>query len=173
MHVSTNSCEYSADEHDEIDVELVGGDPAHWQTNIFAPSTKDKGPLWGVFSGVEEVSAKSSKVQSDITSLHKYTIDWTEQRIVWSVDDTVVRTLHKGEYMPRLAGSCLSPSPRNADFSGDRGQRDYTLSVARGACTARHLGCQQSRWNLRMGERSYRLENCSKADVGDVQECQD
>ena len=42
----------SADEHDELDVELLGADPKHWQTNVYAPSQSDTKPLWGVFGSV-------------------------------------------------------------------------------------------------------------------------
>ncbi|KAI0060249.1 concanavalin A-like lectin/glucanase [Artomyces pyxidatus] len=78
-----------ADQHDEIDVELVAGDPSHWQTNVYAPSPADKEPLWGVFGDVEDFPNK----QASITATHKYTIDWTSERIIWSVDGHAVRTL--------------------------------------------------------------------------------
>ena len=77
-----------AEGHDEIDVELVCGDPTHWQTNVYAPSPKDTQPLWGVFGQTHSVGHDSS-----IQSLHNYTIDWSEDRIIWSVDGHSVRTL--------------------------------------------------------------------------------
>ncbi|KAI5122494.1 hypothetical protein M0805_001402 [Coniferiporia weirii] len=77
-----------SDEHDEIDVELVGGDEHHWQTNVYAPSPKDTQPLWGVFGEIDDIGSSSS-----ITGYHNYTIDWTEDRIIWSIDKHVVRTL--------------------------------------------------------------------------------
>ncbi|KAI0825608.1 glycoside hydrolase [Irpex lacteus] len=83
-----------AEGHDEIDVELLGGDPRHWQSNIFTTSPKDQEPLWGVFGEIEDLPKKS-----DIDSTHTYTIDWNEDRIVWSVDESVVRTLRKCEYL--------------------------------------------------------------------------
>lgn len=84
-----------ANEHDEIDVELLGGDPAHWQTNIFVPEPKDAQPLWGVFSSIESVPAEKSSGGS-IKDFHKYSIDWNSERIIWGVDGKSVRTLTKG-----------------------------------------------------------------------------
>ncbi|KAI0644293.1 concanavalin A-like lectin/glucanase [Trametes meyenii] len=82
-----------ADERDEIDVELVGGDPQHWQTNIFAPAPHDDSPLYGVFSGLESY-AKAPKVVSE---MHSYTIDWNAERIQWSVDGHGIRTIRRDE----------------------------------------------------------------------------
>lgn len=81
----------AAEESDEIDIELVGGDPTSWQTNIFAPAPQDKEPLWGVFGTIEDLLHPSK-----IDEFHKYMIDWNEERIIWSVDGKVVRTLKKG-----------------------------------------------------------------------------
>jgi len=77
---------------DEIDVELLGGDPSHWQTNVFAPSPKDTTPLWGVFGEVEDFSGSGT-----IAEDHSYTIDWNADRIIWSVDGNQVRTLQKDQ----------------------------------------------------------------------------
>ena len=82
-----------ADQHDEIDVELLGGDPSHWQTNVFTASPKDQQPLWGVFGEIEDFAASSDT----ISETHKYTVDWNAERIIWSVDGSVQRTLKKGE----------------------------------------------------------------------------
>lgn len=76
----------------EIDVELLGGDPAHWQTNVFAPTPKDPRPLFGVFSSVEDVPGPEG-----IAAFHKYTIDWDAERIVWGVDGQDVRTLDRSK----------------------------------------------------------------------------
>lgn len=70
-------------------MELVCGDPTHWQTNIFAPQKTDKETIFGVFGGVESFADKSDK----LNSLHNYTIDWSEDRIIWSVDGKAKRTL--------------------------------------------------------------------------------
>jgi beta-glucanase (GH16 family) len=94
-----------ADERDEIDVELLGGDPAHWQTNVFAPSPGDKQPLWGVFSSVEDVPAGNSS-DATIVDFHKYSIEWSIDRIVWGVDGKSVRTLSRGNSTGRNARVC-------------------------------------------------------------------
>jgi len=81
-----------ADEGDEMDVELLGGDPSHWQTNMFAPNPADKAPLWGVFSSVEGIPHDGS-----VTDFHSYTIDWSPERIIWSVDGQSMRTLSRAD----------------------------------------------------------------------------
>lgn len=81
-----------AEGHDEIDVELVGGDPHHWQTNVYAPSPHDKQPLWGVYGEIEDFPGRTS-----VSEYHNYTIDWSTERIIWSVDGTEVRTLRPRE----------------------------------------------------------------------------
>ncbi|KAI9063834.1 glycoside hydrolase family 16 protein [Trametes sanguinea] len=82
-----------ADQHDEIDIELVGGDPKHWQTNVFAPSPRDDQPLYGVFGEIDDYPHG----QKSVEATHSYTIDWNEDRVQWSVDGAVVRTLHKDD----------------------------------------------------------------------------
>ena len=83
---------FQADRHDEIDVELLGGDIKHWQTTVYAPSPKDTQPLWGIFGEVHNVIKPPSVVE-----FHNYTIDWNEKRIVWSVDGKTTRTLKASE----------------------------------------------------------------------------
>lgn len=82
--------DHKADQHDEIDVEILGGDPSHWQSNIFTTSPKDQQPLWGVFGEIEDFPKKTK-----IDQTHTYTIDWNEDRIIWSVDGSTTRTIHK------------------------------------------------------------------------------
>ncbi|KAL1696653.1 glycoside hydrolase family 16 protein [Schizophyllum commune] len=76
----------------EIDVELLGGDPAHWQTNVFAPTAQDPRPLFGTFSSVEDVPGPEG-----IPAFHKYSIDWNDERIIWAVDGKDVRTLERAK----------------------------------------------------------------------------
>ncbi|KAF7982610.1 hypothetical protein HWV62_27646 [Athelia sp. TMB] len=83
-----NLITFLADAGDEIDVELLGGDRRHWQTNMFAPNPADKAPLWGVFSSMEDVPRDGS-----VTDFHSYSIDWSPDRIIWSVDGETTRTL--------------------------------------------------------------------------------
>ena len=69
-----------SDDDDEIDLEWVGSDNTQVQTNYFG-----KG-----FTGTYNRGGFSS-VQSPASSMHTYTIDWTEESITWSIDGTVVR----------------------------------------------------------------------------------
>ncbi|KAJ8489980.1 hypothetical protein ONZ51_g2573 [Trametes cubensis] len=82
-----------ADQHDEIDVELVGGDPQHWQTNVFAPAPHDDQPLYGVFGEIEDYPRGPKSVDET----HSYTIDWNTERVQWSVDNATVRTLRRDD----------------------------------------------------------------------------
>ncbi|KAI0070047.1 glycoside hydrolase [Panus rudis PR-1116 ss-1] len=91
-------------DHDEIDIELLGGDPEHWQSNVFTMGPKDQEPLYGVFGGLENYPQKPKRVDE----VHRYTIDWNADRIIWSVDDTPVRTLRREE--TRKNGALHYPS---------------------------------------------------------------
>jgi hypothetical protein len=67
---------------DEIDWEWLGGDNRQVQTNYFGKgdtTTYDRGAFHAV--------------AAPLTSFHKYTIDWTPQKIDWLIDGAVVRTL--------------------------------------------------------------------------------
>ena len=87
-------------ERDEIDNELLGGDPKHWQTNVFAPTVQDPTPHYGKFNAIEMFPQGGSQT---IATFHSYTIDWNSERIVWSVDGIVARTLHIGvSYLTHL-----------------------------------------------------------------------
>lgn len=70
-------------------MELLGGDPEHWQTNVFAHST-----LYGAFSSVERVSGPSPSISQS----HIYTIDWSSERIEWAIDGKTERILKRGAY---------------------------------------------------------------------------
>ena len=74
---------------DEVDIEILGSDSHHWQTNVFVPSEEDSDPHYGELSSIEPLSDTISKS-------HKYTIDWSAERITWSVDGKLSRTLRKG-----------------------------------------------------------------------------
>lgn len=105
MHQSKNFCLpilISADERDEIDIELLGGIPAQWQTNVFAPTPKDPDPHYGRFSSDEDVPGRH------ISSFHTYSIDWDAVRIIWSVDGNPVRTLTKGACYGQIKQTLLT-----------------------------------------------------------------
>ncbi|OAA45651.1 cell wall glucanosyltransferase Mwg2 [Metarhizium rileyi] len=71
-----------SDDLDEIDWEFIGGDNARVQTNYFSKgnvSTYDRGQFHAV--------------SNPTGSSHKYTLEWTSAKVVWSIDDKPVRTL--------------------------------------------------------------------------------
>ncbi|KAI0793621.1 glycoside hydrolase [Fomes fomentarius] len=82
-----------APEGDEIDIELLGGDPSHWQTNVFAPAPHEAQPLYSAFSSVQHYPTSPKTV----AETHSYAIDWSPERIAWSVDGHEVRTLYKDD----------------------------------------------------------------------------
>lgn len=72
-----------SDDMDEIDIELFGGNPYQFSSNFFSKgdtSTYDRGQY-------------HSTGTSPLTNYHTYTIDWTENGIMWGVDDKPVRTV--------------------------------------------------------------------------------
>ena len=81
---------------DEVDIEILGSDSLHWQTNVFVPSEEDSDPHYGELSSIEPLS-------DTISEFHKYTIDWSAERITWSVDGKLSRTLRKGTLRHHLA----------------------------------------------------------------------
>ncbi|CAK7207007.1 hypothetical protein SEUCBS139899_009815 [Sporothrix eucalyptigena] len=71
-----------SDDLDEIDWEWLGGDTTEVQTNYFSKgdtTTYDRGGF--------------STVSTPQTTFHTYTVDWSPDAVVWSIDGTVVRTL--------------------------------------------------------------------------------
>lgn len=66
---------------DEIDFEWLGTDDKQVQTNYFG-----KGKVSDYNRGQFNPAENNQK------EFHTYTIDWTEERILWAVDDTEVRT---------------------------------------------------------------------------------
>ncbi|KIY63631.1 glycoside hydrolase family 16 protein [Cylindrobasidium torrendii FP15055 ss-10] len=72
---------------DELDVEILGSDPYHWQTNMYAPPKAGAEPEYGVWSTIEDVR--------NVENVHRYFIDFDEDRIQWGVDGTIMRTLTK------------------------------------------------------------------------------
>jgi hypothetical protein len=71
-----------SDDLDEIDLEWIGNDSLQFQSNFFSQGnteTYDRGEF--------------HNVHDPQTTFHNYTIDWTESRITWIVDQQVVRIL--------------------------------------------------------------------------------
>jgi beta-glucanase (GH16 family) len=80
---------------DEIDWEIVGGDPKNAQSNIF-------------YRGYREFAIRGGihPVPSGVDASQKYTIDWRSDRIIFLINDQVQRTYYKNsteadsEYVP-------------------------------------------------------------------------
>ncbi|KAK0218185.1 glycoside hydrolase family 16 protein [Armillaria fumosa] len=89
-----------SDSSDEIDVELLGGDPTHWSTNVFVFLQGEKEPMYNKYNSVE-------RVDGSIAEKHTYFIDYNSDRIVWGVDGKAVRTLTKGQAGARYPSHCL------------------------------------------------------------------
>ena len=154
-----------ADEHDEIDIELVGGDPNHWQTNVFAPAPHEKQPLYATF-GATHNYARSAK---SVSAVHSYTIDWSPEQIVWRVDGTEVRTLRKGASVlclcAPLASLMLVIGSRRHEEEGSA-----ALPLAPCASAVRYLGRKRAGWDVGVGARADRLGSGAAADECGVQE---
>jgi hypothetical protein len=69
---------------DEIDWEIVGGDPENAQTNIF-------------YRGIREFAVRGGyhPVPGTVAIPQKYTIDWKHDHIIFSLNDTVQRIYHR------------------------------------------------------------------------------
>ncbi|SJL03436.1 uncharacterized protein ARMOST_06791 [Armillaria ostoyae] len=89
-----------SDSFDEIDVELLGGDPTHWSTNVFVFLPGEKEPVYNKYNSVE-------RVDGSIAQKHTYFIDYNSDRIVWGIDEKVVRTLTKEQAGERYPSHCL------------------------------------------------------------------
>ncbi|KAI7890187.1 concanavalin A-like lectin/glucanase domain-containing protein [Mucor mucedo] len=89
-----------ADGGDEIDFEFLGGDTSHVQSNYFWGKTVE----YTVNGGIHDVP--NGAVDQ---TFHKYTIDWTPDKIDWLVDDKVVRTRLKADTCDKQ-GQCKFPS---------------------------------------------------------------
>lgn len=71
-----------SDDLDEIDLEFVGGDNYHAQTNYFYQGIADNWNRGGL-----------SDVTNPTGSFHTYTIDWTRDSLTWAIDGIIVRTV--------------------------------------------------------------------------------
>ncbi|KAF9052251.1 concanavalin A-like lectin/glucanase [Hymenopellis radicata] len=85
------------DSSDELDAEILGGDPSHFSTNMFAPPPGEA-PIYGEFGknlDFKKDDGQDLDAGGNSSTKHTYTIDWNEQRIQWSVDGVLKRTLQK------------------------------------------------------------------------------
>jgi len=77
-----SSAVLQSDDLDEIDWEFLGGDGNNVQTNYFG-----KGDT-SVYNREATFAAANNNQK-----FHTYTIDWTQDHVVWAIDGTTVRTL--------------------------------------------------------------------------------
>lgn len=135
-------------EHDEIDVELLGGDPSHWQSNIFMTSPHDQEPLWGVFGEIEDYGERGTIVET-----HSYSVDWNADRIIWSVDgadmrslrreDTRInRTLHYPSHPARIQLGIWDASNPAGTSEWARGPIDWSVAPHRMSATFTSLAVE-------------------------------
>ena len=81
-----SSAVLQSDDLDEIDWEWLGADNTQAQTNYFGKgqtTTYNRGAF--------------SPNPNNQDGFHTYTIDWTADQIVWSIDGTAVRTLTQAD----------------------------------------------------------------------------
>ncbi|KAJ4154893.1 hypothetical protein LMH87_000166 [Akanthomyces muscarius] len=83
-----------SDDLDEIDWEAIGSENKMIQSNVFSKGDQ----AYHKFGGSPPVDDIRSKV-------HKYTVDWTPDRIEWSVDGTVQRILTASQAVARFPSS--------------------------------------------------------------------
>lgn len=107
---------------DEIDLEWVGGDDYHVQTNYFGKgdtTSWDRGGIHDVYSPVK--------------NFHKYSIEWTSKKIDWLVDDVVIRTL---KYADAKEGTRFPQTPSQIKIgtwvAGYEGNNQGTIDWAGG-----------------------------------------
>lgn len=109
-----------SDDLDEIDMEWLGADSSQVQTNYFG-----KGQTTTYNRGQFNPAADN---QADSIT---YSVDWTSERIVWSVGGTVVRTLTYDD-----ADGQYPQTPMQVKFGawsgGDSSNPSGTISWARG-----------------------------------------
>ncbi|OAQ96018.1 hypothetical protein LLEC1_07906 [Akanthomyces lecanii] len=72
-----------SDDLDEIDIEFMGANATQVTTNIFSKGDEDDHSF-----GKEHVMAGGNQ-----DGYHTYIVDWTKDRLEWSIDGNVVRTL--------------------------------------------------------------------------------
>lgn len=89
-----SSLVFESDDLDEIDYEWVGSETSQVQTNYFGKgdtSSYDRGG--------------KSPVTTPADSVHTYTIEWTKDNIIWSIDGNPIRTLLPSQ----VTGNAVNP----------------------------------------------------------------
>jgi len=74
-----------SDDLDEIDWEIMGGNTSFVENNYYGKGNQS------------ERNAKYVPLAGAQEAFHNYTVDWTQERLEWSIDGQVVRTLSPGD----------------------------------------------------------------------------
>jgi beta-glucanase (GH16 family) len=111
-----------SDDLDEIDWEWLGSDNTQVQTNFFG-----KGDTTSYDRGGKSV------VATPIDTWHTYTIEWTQDNVIWSIDGTNVRTLG---YLDSTAhnGTRYPQTPMKVKMGNWIGCLDATDPATLGTC---------------------------------------
>lgn len=107
---------------DEIDWEWLGGDNNNVQTNFFGK---------GDTSSYDR--AATLPVKTPIDMFHKYSIDWTAERIVWEIDDQPIRTVSFNDPLTR-GGSMYPQTPMKVKIGNWIGCLDASNPQTSGTC---------------------------------------
>ncbi|KAI0160330.1 glycoside hydrolase family 16 protein [Xylariaceae sp. FL1272] len=110
-----------SDDLDEIDCEWLGADDSEIQTNYFG-----KGMTTTYNRGQFNPAANN---QADFIT---YTIDWTSERVVWTVGETVVRTLTADDAETDQYPQTPMQVKFGAWSGGDSSNAEGTIEWARG-----------------------------------------
>lgn len=81
LATGTTNCVTKCVGGDEIDFEILGRLPNTVQTNVFYRGFAETGGRGG-----------TNDVPNGVQTKHKYTIDWTKDKIDWLIDDVKIRT---------------------------------------------------------------------------------
>lgn len=115
-----------SDVKDEIDCEFIGSDNQAVQSNFYWQGT------------LNYTNEKNLTTSSTDTDMHTYTIDWTPDKLEWSVDGNTMRTLNKDDTWNSSTESFQYPqTPSRVQFSlwpaGDPKNGKGTVDWAGGA----------------------------------------
>lgn len=82
-----------SDIKDEIDWEILGAYPQTAETNMF-------------YKGIPEYAIHGTRVQGPFisTGFNTYTIDWSPDQIIWSINNSPVRVLKKSSSTSKMIG---------------------------------------------------------------------
>jgi beta-glucanase (GH16 family) len=84
-----SSAVLQSDDLDEIDWEWIGGDDTQVQTNYFGK---------GITGSFNRGTFNPDPGNHD--AFHTYTVDWTDEQVVWQLDGTTVRVLTQANAEP-------------------------------------------------------------------------